>query len=208
MSPRQTRNEKEEKEYIERRSRLVDFDYFTSRKSDEQKYEELLKKMNLDPSDTLYFTEYQKKIKNKRGKLLFIQLYLLFFILLFLIIPIFFHLNDDFLITKSEIITILVYVSCMGGLGGTLYALRGYAMHMHQMDFNFKWESWYYIRPFLGFIMGFVSYLIIAGGLMVLENSSMTDGNVVFFYMAVAFLAGFSVKQFIDKLHDIAKSIF
>ncbi len=111
--------------------------------------------------------------------------------------------------TFSPLIKTLIYVSCAGGLGGTIYCIKGYYWYKRAKNFSLAWAWWYIFRPFISAVIGAVFYLLIIGGL--LSISSSTDVNYSksrIFYCAVTFLAGFSFGKATAKLADLSSTLF
>ena len=98
--------------------------------------------------------------------------------------------------------------SLIGGLGGTLYCARGVyinkAVHNRWDD---RWLVWYSLRPLVSLGCGAVSYLFLKAGLLVLEAGTKADATDMGFY-AFAFIAGYNVDKFLEKIEDISKSIW
>ena len=169
-----------------------------------------------------------KKSKTKEGKglktlitgadepteshLSFIALYLLLILGLIIFISAYTYYTID--PTKDEFLSLVIYTSCAGGLGGTIFCMRGCAKHIIEADFKVKYTVWYIFRPFISTVMGVFAFLLIYGGLISFAGGVSPDVlkgipiNVKAFYCAVAFLAGFSVDEFSTKLGDLCKTLF
>lgn len=94
----------------------------------------------------------------------------------------------------------------MGLLGGILYCLRGiYKNRSVNKCWDENWHVWYYLRPFTSAISGFISYVILNAGLLTLDA---VQGETEFGFYAFAFIAGYNVDKFLQKLEDIAKTIW
>ena len=93
-------------------------------------------------------------------------------------------------------------------LGGVMYCLRAiYLERCVRKNWDPDWETWYYLRPMTSAISGVVAYIFLKAGLIVLEaEQSVESGNYGF--LALAFIAGFNVSNFSQKIEDIAKSTF
>ena len=93
-------------------------------------------------------------------------------------------------------------------LGGILYCLRGvYLNYCVHESWSAKWLPWYIIRPFASSIMGFVSFVALSAGLIVLEAEP--DSESTFYgYLFFAFIAGLNVDKFVVKIEDLAKTVF
>jgi len=115
----------------------------------------------------------------------------------------------------DQIIKILIYVSCAGGLGGVVSNFLGFH-HYIDGDFDMNQRIWYYFRPLIAPILGIIAYFFIASGLMTLTgvNTPTSDFSktisipTIMFYCALAFLVGLSTHDFIGKLNDISGTIF
>lgn len=101
-------------------------------------------------------------------------------------------------------------VNCilLATLGGVMYCLRAiYLERCVRKNWDSDWETWYYLRPMTSAISGVVAYIFLKAGLIVLEaEQSAESGNYGF--LALAFIAGFNVSNFSQKIEDIAKSTF
>lgn len=103
-------------------------------------------------------------------------------------------------------VDIFLYCSLFGVLGGVVHCMRGYYLHTALLkNWDADWNAWYYIRPFLSGIMGFISLVFIKAGLLVFSSNSniSVEGNQVVAYLAVAFIAGYNVQNFLAKLEEV-----
>ena len=94
----------------------------------------------------------------------------------------------------------------IGSLGGVLYCLR--AVYLNKSVYgvwDIEWHVWYYLRPLTSLLSGFVSSIFLKAGLLTLDAS---DGEASFGFMAVAFIAGYNVDNFLKKIEDVAKTIW
>ena len=66
---------------------------------------------------------------------------------------------------------------------------------------------WYYLRPITSAISGFVSFLFLKAGLLVLDTATKPE-QISFGYLAIAFIAGYNVDNFMKKLEEVASSIW
>jgi hypothetical protein len=95
--------------------------------------------------------------------------------------------------------------SIAGGYGGVLYCMRGIYLNYSVRDnWDKKWYPWYIIRPIVSMITGFVSYIFLKAGLLVLESQT-TDDSTYLGFFALAFVAGLNVDKFIAKIENLAK---
>jgi|GEM_PF-2963099 len=117
-----------------------------------------------------------------------------------------------YLAPLDDLMQIMIYIACSGGLGSLAYSMFGYIYHLGKDDFNVDFAWWYIMRPFIGIIYGTFAFLFVAGGLMTLSGAS-TDANLfltktVMFYCALAFLAGYAEHQFSLQLKELAEALF
>lgn len=95
-----------------------------------------------------------------------------------------------------------------GGTGGALYCLRGIYINVSVKDqWDEKWVLWYVARPVASVVMGVMAYVFIRAGLLILEATD-KESATQFGYLAVAFLAGLNVDNFIKKFESVAESTF
>lgn len=92
----------------------------------------------------------------------------------------------------------------LGAIGGLLYCMRGiYLNKCVRKTWSEEWYVWYYLRPIISFISGFISAIILKAGLLLLEASS--DPNTIpYGFLALAFIAGYNVDNFMKKIESIA----
>ena len=103
---------------------------------------------------------------------------------------------------------LLVRCTLIGATGGALYCIRAVYLNkcvLKQWDEN--WEVWYYLRPIAIAISGFISCVVLKAGLIVMEAETKPDA-ITFGYLAVAFIAGYNVDNFMKKLESIASSVW
>lgn len=94
----------------------------------------------------------------------------------------------------------------MGGVGGVIYCLRGvYLNYSVKKNWDSTWEPWYYIRPIVSLLCGVISYIFLKAGLLVLESNQNSDSSDLGF-LALAFIAGLNVDNFVKKIESIAQS--
>jgi len=104
----------------------------------------------------------------------------------------------------------LLFIRCtlVGILGGILYCLRAiYINKCVRKTWDKDWEVWYYLRPITSGISGFVSCIFLKAGLLVLEATPNAEA-ISFGYLAIAFIAGYNVDNFMKKLESIASSVW
>lgn len=110
--------------------------------------------------------------------------------------------------TASPFMTVSIYCSLLGLIGGITHCLRAFYLHSSLLkNWQTEWEAWYFIRPIVSGIMGFISLLFIKAGLLVFSNdASINIENRIILYLIVAFLAGYNVQNFLKKIDEISKS--
>ena len=104
----------------------------------------------------------------------------------------------------------LLFIRCtfIGVIGGVLYCLRAvYLNKCVQKQWDKDWEVWYYLRPITSGISGFASCIFLKAGLLVLEADAKPDA-IAFGYLAIAFIAGYNVENFMKTLESIASSVW
>jgi len=139
-------------------------------------------------------------------KINLIGIYLLSFLFVLIAITVITYFSGSI---ESVLIKSLVYIGSSGGIGGTIYCIRGFYKSVTYKQFDFRLTWWYIFRPFISIVMGIFAYFFIVGGLLSLGSISVVDySRSVMFYCAISFLAGFSFTQFADKLEELASTMF
>ena len=93
-------------------------------------------------------------------------------------------------------------------VGGSLYCLRAiYINKCVNKNWDTEWEAWYYIRPLTSAISGIAAYIFLKAGLIILEATQET-GSGNYGFLALAFIAGLNVDNFVLKIESIAHSTF
>ena len=132
------------------------------------------------------------------------------FLILIAFIDIFFLVQSKSQLLPSWWYNLGLIAPCalVGGLGGTIYCLRGvYLNACVRKDWSPSWLPWYYIRPLVSHLCGAISYLFLKAGLILLEAKE-TNGSTAFGFLCLAFIAGLNVDKFINKIEDIAQASF
>jgi hypothetical protein len=102
-------------------------------------------------------------------------------------------------------IQILIYTASAGGIGGAIYNIKTFTSRQTTVN---EWDIWYMISPIVSIFFGIFSFVLIAGGVLVLSKEQSVSSNTTFFYVGLAFLAGFATENFVQKLMDLAKVFF
>jgi hypothetical protein len=105
---------------------------------------------------------------------------------------------------KNTMVVVLVLV--IGALGGVLYGMIGYCIHLSLGDFNDKWFCWYLFRPLMGAGMSLVLFLATRGGFISL-GSSVSYGDL-YGTAALSVLSGMFSEQVSKKLAEIFGTLF
>ncbi len=146
------------------------------------------------------------KKNNSKLKINLLGIYLIIILLIFILIGVLAYISK----LENKFIFSLIIIACSGGIGGTLYSIRGFYQNLGEGNFNFNnWVWWYLFRPVMSAVIGVFVYFLIIGGLLSIGNiSEFNYSKGLIFYSALAFLAGFSFTQFANKLEEIASTIF
>lgn len=97
-----------------------------------------------------------------------------------------------------------VFCILAGGLGGSVYCLRGIYLHASiKKDWDSAYQPWYYLRPIVSLCSGLVSFIFLKAGLLALDSELHQDAHYWGFY-ALAFIAGLNVDKFIEKIEGVA----
>ena len=109
---------------------------------------------------------------------------------------------------KSKIIELVIYCFLFGMLGGLVNCLRAFYLHTSLLkDWDSEWEVWYFVRPLVSGIMGIVALIFLKAGLLIFSGEISVVGQERYFaYLAVAFLAGYNVHNFLLKIEEISKT--
>lgn len=150
----------------------------------------------------LFFTNYKSYFMSTKR---IIGIYLMLCLFFFVSIPISLYL---FRYLPRPLIN-LSYIACAGGLGGSIYCIRGMYKAIAEDTFDTKWVWWYLYRPFISAIMGVITYFLIVGGLLSLSANGKTDLNKgIMLYSGLGFLAGFYFSKIMEKLDGVSDKMF
>ncbi|MBC8471486.1 MAG: hypothetical protein H8D56_18650 [Planctomycetes bacterium] len=132
------------------------------------------------------------------------------YLCLALFIMVFLSISHHLIDMPSWYVENILLIKCtlVGIMGGILYCLRAvYLNKCVRKEWDKDWEVWYYLRPIASGISGFISYIFLKAGLLVLEADAKPDA-IAFGYLAIAFIAGYNVDNFMKKLESIASSVW
>jgi hypothetical protein len=107
--------------------------------------------------------------------------------------------------TVDVTIKTLIYTASAGGIGGAVYNMRTFTSQPTTIS---DWSVWYIFFPIVSIFFGIFSFILIAGGVLVLSGDQSVTSNTTFFYVGLAFLAGFATDNFVQKLMDLAEVFF
>ncbi len=164
----------------------------------EEKYEEVVQRI-----ETIEVS--QKSIPLAR-KLLWIELFYLFFLLLLGYCT--FKLPDFVLWNSFLRDPVLLHLQTVwfGALGGITIAIYGIFQHTQARDFDPKYELWYICKPIMGGVFGWFVYMIYFIGLVSVQGFDSVKIHTRELPYVIAFLAGFSERftlKMIDKLMGV-----
>ena len=149
--------------------------------------------------------EPEKNETRKNIKINLVGVYLLTFLAILIAIPTYTYFST----VTDPLIRSLIYIGSSGGIGGTIYCIRGFYQNVGGNKFDLIWTWWYLFRPFISIVLGVFVYFFIVGGLLSLGSvSEVNYSKSVMFYCAVSFLAWFSFTQFANKLEELASTLF
>ncbi len=101
-----------------------------------------------------------------------------------------------------------IRMSICGGVGGAIYLLRAiYLRSCVHNDWDGGWLPWYLIRPWVSLLCGFVSYILLSAGLIILDSSRIEEAADYGFYV-LALLVGLNVDRFLVRIEEVGQSVF
>ena len=101
----------------------------------------------------------------------------------------------------------LINIGISGGLGGTVYCMRGFYQQLGKKEFDNIWFWWYIFRPVISIIVGTFSYFMISGGVLVLSTQADPSKSFIF-YSSISFIIGLTFSRFMDKVYQLAEVLF
>ena len=69
-----------------------------------------------------------------------------------------------------------------------------------------RWWPWYFVRPFLAFLVGVLIVILIKSDLMTSSQRAGSDGSL--WWIGLAALAGFGLEDSLDRLRVLSKTLF
>lgn len=108
---------------------------------------------------------------------------------------------------------VLIAITLAGGLGAALSNLRGVFEFTRENSGNFPayLELPFYLRPVSGMLCGLFTFFLstfFAGALSQADGAGWRTLDGMFPYIGIAFLAGFAAQEFMERLRDIARTVF
>jgi len=103
---------------------------------------------------------------------------------------------------------LLWIVAVAGALGSTIHALRSYFWYVGHGELKWRWLLMYVLLPFVGASLGLVFYLVIRGGFFSPSAAGSGQEANPYGFAAVAALVGLFSGPAVEKLKDIADTIF
>jgi membrane protease YdiL (CAAX protease family) len=101
---------------------------------------------------------------------------------------------------------LLIQCLIVAGFGGVFYLFRAIYYHKAlKKDWEDRWKLWYYLRPVASIISGGIAFLFLKAGLLILEGYS-SDSSSSYGFLAIAFIAGMNVNNFLNKIEELANS--
>lgn len=98
----------------------------------------------------------------------------------------------------------LILLAFMAGMSGSfLHAAQSLSSYVGNNDFKSSWASWYFLRPWIGGILGIVIYFAFRAGLVGGASTVNPHGVVAF-----GLLGGWFSKATTDKLQEVFKVLF
>lgn len=90
-----------------------------------------------------------------------------------------------------------------GMIGSFIHASQSLGTYVGNRNFFSSWVAWYFLRPWIGGVLGFTLYFVLAGGLIAgIESSKPLS------IMGVALLGGWFSKPASDKLQVVFETFF
>lgn len=93
-----------------------------------------------------------------------------------------------------------------GAFGGTTIVYWGIVKHTIQLDFDDQYVIWYYFKPLLGAIFGFISVLIVKAGFISMQGQAIVTNQLPLYF--IAFIAGFSERFFMQLIDRVTTALF
>ena len=91
-----------------------------------------------------------------------------------------------------------------GVLGSFMHAAQSFAAYVGNKELKASWVWWYLLRPFVGAVLGVLTYFVIRAGMMGADGGGVSPYGVV----ALGGLAGCFSKNAMEKLAEVFDTLF
>ncbi|ACK66187.1 hypothetical protein PCC8801_2158 [Rippkaea orientalis PCC 8801] len=105
--------------------------------------------------------------------------------------------------SSDSILLILAFLSGMAG--SFLHAAQSLSTYIGNNRFKASWAIWYFLRPWIGGILGFAVYLVLRAGLI--GGGSVVNINP-YGVISLGILGGWFSKTTTDKLQEVFETLF
>ena len=105
----------------------------------------------------------------------------------------------------TEEVRFILIVIIMGALGGSLYSVRAFTIHVGRDTFEVSWICWYFLRPLTGSVLAVIFYFAFRAAFFSLSAS--TGDLNVFGIATLGGIVGIFSKETIDKLKELFEDI-
>jgi hypothetical protein len=109
--------------------------------------------------------------------------------------------------SRGSVLMLLIVGGLSGLLGVQLRSLTnfiGNACFKNDLDMP-RWWPYYFVRPFIGFLLGMVIVIVVQAGLYQ-TNVGFTTETI--WWVAISLLAGFGADEFTQRLRLISQTLF
>ena len=97
--------------------------------------------------------------------------------------------------------SLVLAVAAAAAVGAVVHGLGSLGLHVGKGDYHWRWTLWHLLNPAQGAILGVLLYLVLRGGLVVLDDTGLPGNPAV--VLALCGLAGLSTKHTTEKLRQI-----
>lgn len=108
-------------------------------------------------------------------------------------------------LSLPKLLRLLIVTSVSGGLGAVLRLVYVVSYEVKIREFKRSESMDIFVAPFIGFLFGFLAYVVIAAGLLVVTQTTTPSSSVL--YVAVAFLLGFNWKASHDYMAKVTGAL-
>jgi hypothetical protein len=110
-----------------------------------------------------------------------------------------------FSLTVTREIQFILIVAIMGVLGGCIYSVRAFGIHVAKEDFSASWICWYFLRPLIGSALAVIFYFAFRAAFFSL--SAGTEDLNIYGIATLGGIVGLFSKETINKLDELFKAI-